>query len=221
MRPEGTSFGVRLLHGLLTAGGALALTLAFFFLLPLIQVMSTAPARELELASFDTTIQPPPPPPPPEEEPEEDEAEAEPPKLVEEAPPLDLAQLELVLDAGLGDWGVGEIGIQLPGMRPGEEGDAVEELFALADLDQKPRAVYQPGPVLSERVRRSAPGSVHIMFVVDPEGRVENPVVQDASDPVFEGPALAAEKQWRFEPGKRNGQPVRFRMRVPITFPKG
>ena len=24
----------------------------------------------------------------------------------------------------------------------------------------------------------------------------------------------------RFEPGKRNGQPVKFRMRVPITFPK-
>jgi protein TonB len=45
--------------------------------------------------------------------------------------------------------------------------------------------------------------------------------VQQSTDPVFERPALAAVKQWRFEPGKRNGKPVRFRMRVPITFPKG
>jgi protein TonB len=45
--------------------------------------------------------------------------------------------------------------------------------------------------------------------------------VQSSSDPVFEAPSLAAVKQWKFEPGKRNGKPVRFRMRVPITFPEG
>ncbi len=33
--------------------------------------------------------------------------------------------------------------------------------------------------------------------------------------------ALTAVKQWKFEPGKRNGKAVRFRMRVPISFPKG
>jgi protein TonB len=49
---------------------------------------------------------------------------------------------------------------------------------------------------------------------------VENPLVQSSSNPAFEAPALAAVKQWKFEPGKRNGEPVRFRMRVPITFPK-
>jgi protein TonB len=38
---------------------------------------------------------------------------------------------------------------------------------------------------------------------------------------VFEAPALKAVKQWKFEPGKKNGKAVRFRMRVPITFPKG
>jgi protein TonB len=69
-------------------------------------------------------------------------------------------------------------------------------------------------------VRKQAPGTAYILFVVDAQGRVENPQVQKSSDPVFEKPALAAVKQWRFEPGKRNGQPVRFRMRVPVTFPK-
>jgi protein TonB len=31
---------------------------------------------------------------------------------------------------------------------------------------------------------------------------------------------MKAVKQWKFEPGKRKGQAVRFRMRVPITFPE-
>ncbi|MBZ0258769.1 energy transducer TonB, partial [bacterium] len=52
-------------------------------------------------------------------------------------------------------------------------------------------------------------------------GQVENPIVQKSTDPIFENPALSAVKKWKFEPGKRNGEPVRFRMRVPITFPKG
>jgi protein TonB len=61
---------------------------------------------------------------------------------------------------------------------------------------------------------------VYIVFIVDQRGRVENPMVQSSTDSSFDAPALAAVRQWRFEPGKRNGEPVRFRMRVPITFPK-
>ena len=36
--------------------------------------------------------------------------------------------------------------------------------------------------------------------------------------PQFEAAALAAIRQWKFEPGKRAGKPVRFRMRQPFTF---
>jgi len=43
-------------------------------------------------------------------------------------------------------------------------------------------------------------------------------VVQQSPDPVFDRAALDAIKKWKFEPGKRNGKPVRFRMRQPITF---
>ena len=53
---------------------------------------------------------------------------------------------------------------------------------------------------------------------MNPDGRVANPVAQAATHPAFEQPALQAVRRWRFEPGKRNGQPVSFKMRVPITF---
>jgi len=32
---------------------------------------------------------------------------------------------------------------------------------------------------------------------------------------------MLAVKRWKFEPGKRGGKPVRFRMLAPITFPEG
>jgi protein TonB len=90
----------------------------------------------------------------------------------------------------------------------------------LSDLDQKPRILYQPSPTLNAELRKRAPGTVHIIFIVDERGRVQNPIVQKSTDPIFEAPALAALQQWKFEPVKRKGETVRFRMQVPITFPK-
>ncbi len=200
--------------------GAAGLTLLFFLVLPWMQTMAEAPPADTLVRSVDVLEAPP--PPPPEEEKPEDEPEPEPPapELAEESPPLDLAQLELALNASLsGDWLGGDFAVKLNAVAPTGD-NSVEALFSLADLDQKPRAIHQPGPIVSAAARQKAPGTVQIIFIVDERGRVESPQVQSASDPAFEAPALAAVKQWVFEPGKRNGEAVRFRMRVPITFPK-
>lgn len=209
----------RLLDRVLVVLGALGLTVLFFLVLPLIQTIGDKP-ETLALTTFDSTALPPPPPAPPEEEPEEEpEPEEQPPKLEEQAQPLDLAQLELALNPGLGDgWLSGDFAVDLGNLAGGT--DDVEALFSMADLDQTPRALYQPGPQLDRALRKKAPGKVFVIFVVDQRGRVENPLVQRSSDPAFEKAALSAVKQWKFEPGKRNGEAVRFRMRVPITFPK-
>ena len=43
--------------------------------------------------------------------------------------------------------------------------------------------------------------------------------VYDAMPAEFlERPAIEAVRQWKFEPGTRNGEKVAFKMRVPITF---
>jgi protein TonB len=213
-----------LLHRLMVALGALALSTACFLVLPLMQAIARPPESDSLVRGVDTADLPPPPPPPEEPPPEEEEPEETPPELAEEAPPLDLSQLELALNPTLGDGFLqGDFAIRLEafGARAAGDGDAMDALFSIADLDQEPRVVHQPSPTFSAETRRKAPGTVHVLFVVDQSGRVQDPVVQTSSDPVFEKPALAAVKQWKFEPGKRNGQPVRFRMRVPITFPKG
>ncbi len=211
-----------LFHHLLVVSGALGFTLAFFLVLPLMQTLTKPPANDTLLHTVDTAkLEAPDPPPEPEKEPEpEPETEEEPLQLSEDAPPLDLSQLELALNPGFSDgWMAGDFAVKLNTVTSTSKN--VDALFSIADLDQKPRVVYQPSPMMNKEVRKLAPGTVHIVFIVNQDGKVENPRIQKSTDPVFEKPALNAVSKWKFEPGKRGGQPVRFRMRVPITFPKG
>lgn len=211
--------GAQTAQRVLTALAAVALTLTFFLVLPLIQAITEQPTKDFELAQVNTAELPPPPPPIEEEEPEEQEEEPPPPELAEEAPPLDLSQLELALNpGGIGDGFMGgDFGVKLNTLGAG---GADEALFSLADLDTRPRAVHRPNPVITTKMRKKAPGKVVLIFIVDERGRVVNPKIQSSTDPIFDRPSLDAIKKWRFEPGKRSGKAVRSRMRIPITYPK-
>lgn len=222
MRVEEIGSGRRLLHGVAVAVGSLGMTLGCFLILPLTQTIGAKVEADLDVRSA-SIAEVPPPPPPPEPEPEKPQDQPEqPPELTEQAPPLDLSQIELALNPGMGGgWASGDFGVRLSAQTLATaSGKDVDALFSINDLDQKPRAVYQPSPQRDAKLKKRGGGTVNILFIVDQRGRVESPQVQSSTDALFEPAALAAVKQWRFEPGKRAGQPVRFRMRVPITFPK-
>lgn len=203
--------------------GAFALTLAFFLVLPLFQAIGQPPPEDVIVRTVDTAALPPPPAPEIEEEKEEEPPpKEEAPQIENEPPLLDLAQLEVLLSPG-GSGGPGGGTLFVPGLGdviPTGEGSVGEAEISVRDLDQEPRALDQTQPVMTAQLRKKAPGKVNVLFLVDENGRVESPVVQSSSDAVFDAPALAAVKRWRFEPGKRNGQAVRFRMKVTVTFPK-
>jgi protein TonB len=198
------------------AASAVAATLLLFLILPFTQTISRPPVRDLELRAADFADVPPPPPPPEEEE-EKKPEEEKPPELQPETQPLDLEQLELALNPGFGDgWG-GDYAVKLASALGG--GDDLDKIFSLQDLDQKPRVIFQTPPVYPPELRsRGVQGTVYITFIVDKTGRVQNPTVEKTTDPRFDRPALDAIRQWRFEPGMRNGTEVQFKMRVPITF---
>ena len=210
----------KLFHGLVVLVVGLACALGLFLLLPFLQAISATTPEDTTLRTV-ATADVPPPPPPPEQEPEQEEEqqqEAKPPELTEEAPPLDLSQLELALNPGVGSGAsTGDFALKLNNLGGGDDGEG-GGTFSVADLDQQPRVLYPHNPTMTPAIRRKAPGTVYIVFLVDEEGRVQNPVIQQSPDPVFDRPALDAIKKWKFEPGKRNGKPVRFRMRQPITF---
>ncbi len=201
--------------------GAVALTLAFFLLLPVMQrIQEAMDDDDMIVRTVETAELEPPPEIEEEEEPPPEEEPKEQPKLDTQPQPASLAELDLALGVGTGAGpGTGQLKIDVAGMQAAAGGGS-DELFNMADLDQKPRPVFQPSPNLSPKLRRRTPGTVYVIFIVDESGRVVQPRVQRSSDPIFERPALNAIKRWRFEPGKRGGEPVRFRMRVPITFPK-
>lgn len=204
---------------LVAAVGALAMMLGCFLLLPVLQAISATAPKDLELRSVDTAALPPPPPPIEEEKQEEKPPEdAKPPEMSEAAEPLSLDQLELALNPGTGggEFG-GDYTIKIQGLAAAGGGKD-DDLFSLADLDQKPRVLFQQQPTLNAQLRKRMPATVNIVFEVDENGRVDKPAVQTSSDSAFEAVALAAIKQWKFEPGKRAGKPVRFRMRQPMTF---
>jgi protein TonB len=201
-------------HTLLLVG-ALVLTLACFLVLPLLNTLGSKPKEDLELRGVGVVEEPP--PPPPEIEEEEEEKEEPKPELAETPEPLDLSQLEMALNpGGGGDWG-GDFALDLDKYVKGA--GAGDSVLSMADLDQRPRPLYQPSPMYPpELQKQKIGGTVVIVFVVEPDGRVGKTKVKSSPNPILERQALAAIKKWKFEPGRRGGKPVAFRMRVPITF---
>jgi protein TonB len=201
---------------------ALALTVGLFLVLPLMQAIGSPVERDLGLRAVDLASLPPPPPEPEDQEIEEEKPPESPPKLElqPEAPPLDLAQLELALNPVAGEALFGDFTIRLVDQLGSEGGsEELDRVFSLSDLDQRPRVLFQRSPSYpAELRRRQRQGTVYVVFLVDRQGRVLDPKVEKSTDPAFEGAALEAVRQWKFEPGTRNGEKVQFKMRVPITF---
>jgi protein TonB len=208
-----------LFHRLMVVVGSVVFTASLFLVLPLIQTLNDPPPADLLVQSVDISHldeADPPPEPEPEKEPEPEE---EPPKLEEPAEPLDLDALEWALNPAFSDsWLGGDFAVSLNAAIA--ETQNVDALFSVAELDRPPRILHRPGIAIDAAARKRAPGAVYVIFIVDERGRVENPIVQSSTDPIFEKWAIQLIRQWKFEPGKRNGRPVRFRMRQEVSFDK-
>lgn len=212
------SLGKILLDRFVAVVGAVALTLAFFLILPVMQTIKESMDQDLVQREVGGAA----PPPTKVEEPEPEEEEPEPeeqPDLQESQEPASLADLEMALDPMAGFGGSGG-GLRIPINTQEFAATSTADLFQGSQLDQLPRPQYQPLPPLNSKMRRALPGKVIVLLVVGKNGRVVDARVSESSHPVFEGPTLAYVKRWQFQPGKRGGKDVVSRVRVPITYPK-
>lgn len=92
-------------------------------------------------------------------------------------------------------------------------------VITIAGLDNTPRTRSQVAPVYPAVERNAGiTGEVLVEFTVDESGRVLRPRVVRSSHAAFEASTLRAVEKWRFEPGKKDGRAVRFRMMVPVRF---
>jgi TonB family protein len=147
---------------------------------------------------------------------------------VNDAPALEAASLSAIEAALNGRGGSGEFGEALSFAsggriggtgKAGAIGDSQDQVFSMADIDQKPRAVFQTAPSYPSELRaKKTEGSVSVIFVVDAAGKVVDPRIEKSDHPAFDKPALDAIRQWKFEPGVKGGKRVPCKMRQPIRF---
>ncbi len=91
-------------------------------------------------------------------------------------------------------------------------------LTAIA-LDNPPRTRFQTSPIYPYDAKKAGlTGEVLIDLSVDEHGNVVEAKVVRSSDRVFEEPTLRAVVKWKFEPGRRHGRVVAFRMTAPVVF---
>jgi periplasmic protein TonB len=195
---------------------AAGVTALLFCVLPFTHIISKT-GRTVELRKTSATDLPPPveeqintPPP----EPERLQESAPEPQLADAPQQIQIsADLDVAAGSGGALAGFGEV-------RALTAAQAVqEETFDVSELEQKPEAVSQAAPVYPPELRKSKiEGSVTLVFVLDENGRVNEPRVENSSRPEFEKPALDAIRKWRFRPGMKSGKAVATYIRIPMRF---
>jgi len=193
-----------------------------FLCLPLPTLMSKKESKDqLELTKVATLDTPPPEemkaPEPPQQQQKPDEIAA-PEISTAQAQPISLDQLTADVAVGGGGFLAGMLAPSSTSVESMK--DTVKEMvFSMEDLDQKPVAVAQIQPTHPrDLLKAKVEGQVVVLFVVDEEGRVEDPRVENSSRPEFEKPALDAVRKWKFKPGTKEGAPVKTYIRQPIRF---
>jgi len=95
-------------------------------------------------------------------------------------------------------------------------------IFNLTQLDKIPQATVRTSPTYPSALKNEGiEGVVMIEFDVDTKGRVVSARVRQSSDRAFDEPTLRAVLNWRFEPGRKDGRAVPFRMVIPVNFKLG
>jgi periplasmic protein TonB len=197
----------------LVAGFAMGLLI--FMLLPVAQWLDALTSKH------DTSVDlielaPPPPPMAVIEQHHEEKVKQEDIKDLKEAPPppsLDMLELSLSTDLS----GIGTGDVMMPTFNVGQ--DIEDMIFDIKELDEKPRPTVQAAPQYPLDLRQAGiNGEVVVQFIVDSKGNVRNIRIVRSTNTGFNEAVLRAVRNWKFEPGKKNGRKVNTRVQQPIPF---
>lgn len=106
-----------------------------------------------------------------------------------------------------------------PGVGPGWGGGIGGGPFRVGGGVSAPRPLYQPDPEYSEEARKAKyQGTVVLWVVVGPDGRVHNIRVQRTLGLGLDEKAVEAVRLWKFDPARKDGQPVAVQITVEVNF---
>lgn len=129
--------------------------------------------------------------------------------------PFQFTQDRIMVKPGTGT----KIPTNFGGFGKGEGDGPGAGIVSSAFLDNAPVTRRQTPPAYPHAMKvAGVSGTVWVEFVVDENGRVHDVRVTKTTNESFNDATVNAVSSWRFEPGKRKGVPVRFRMTIPIVF---
>ena len=106
-----------------------------------------------------------------------------------------------------------------PGVGPGSGGGIGGGVFRVGGGVSAPRVLYMPDPEYSEEARKAKyEGTVVLGLIVGPDGRPHNIRIARSLGLGLDEKAMEAVRQWKFEPARKNGQPVSVQINVEVEF---
>jgi TonB family protein len=105
------------------------------------------------------------------------------------------------------------------GVGPGDEAGWGSDTFRMGKGMTPPRVIYQTDPEFSEEARKAKfQGNCVLGLVVDASGRPTHIRVLNALGMGLDEKAIESVKNWKFEPGKKDGHDVAVEIAVEVDF---
>jgi TonB family protein len=121
---------------------------------------------------------------------------------------------------GIGSGSGGGVGSgRGPGVGPGWGGGIGGGAYRVGGGVSAPRAIFSPDPEYSEEARKAKwQGTVVLWVVIGPDGKPRDVRVQRSLGMGLDEKAIEAVRSWKFEPAKKDGQPVAVQVNVEVNF---
>ena len=121
---------------------------------------------------------------------------------------------------GIGSGSGGGVGSgRGPGVGPGWGGGIGGGAYRVGGGVSAPRPVYAPDPEYSDEARKAKfQGTVVLWLIVTPDGRTHDIRVVRTAGLGLDEKAIEAVRTWRFEPARKDGQPVAVQISVEVSF---
>ena|SRR5581483_1739187 len=106
-----------------------------------------------------------------------------------------------------------------PGVGPGYGGGYGGGIYRVGNGVSPPSPIFSPDPEYSEEARKAKyQGVVLLALIVGPDGRCHDIHVVHSLGMGLDEKAVEKVKEWKFEPAKKDGQPVAVSINVEVNF---
>jgi TonB family protein len=121
---------------------------------------------------------------------------------------------------GIGSGSGGGVGSgRGPGVGPGWGGGIGGGVYRVGGGVSAPRVVFQPDPEYSEEARKAKyQGTVVLYVEIGTDGRTHNIRIQRSLGLGLDEKAIEAVRTWKFEPARKDGQPVTVGVNIEVNF---